>query len=896
MKTTKTILVAAALLVAPARAQNGGYGHFEGRQTHPVRLSADGGHLYALNTPGASLSVFAVGERDAPPLLIAEIPVGLEPVSLAEREGEIWVVNEVSDSVSIVSLEKRSVVAELEAGDEPADIVFADGRAFVTAARENRVLVFDAATREPVGEVQLDMLFPRALCADAAGGRVFVAAQMSGNRSTILPPDRAPPPPAPTNPELPPAPQTGLIVADDDPRIPYTVRDHDVAEIEVYSLEVARYLEGAGTHLFDLLPDPAGDALWVANTEALNLVRFEPALRGHFVDNRVTRLPLDGGAPSPVDLNPGAEYGSLPDAVSQRSSIAQPKALAFAPDGQLWVAGFGSDIVAELDPASGAVARRVDVGPQLAPGETSRPREKRGPRGLAIDAVGGRLFALNRLSNTLSVIDLATAEVSHEVAVGSFDPTPAEVREGRGFLFDARLSGNGTNSCASCHLDADRDGLAWDLGDPGGAMVEVEGENRVNHDTAGNDQPPVVETRLLHPMKGPKVTQTLRGMITRPHTFADTSAPGGVSTREPSFHWRGDRQTLEEFNATYDQLMGGTELADGDFAALVDYLESLRLHPNPYRELDRSLPAEVAGGDPVAGRANFLNHGLSHCIVCHPLPSGTDMNIDEFNNASTVDLVKTPPLLLSYQKQDTFTPTKESTLSGFGFGHDGTGRALPLPHFYFLSVMDVQQLIDTRAFIMAFDSISDGTAPAVGHGVMVDASNAVTAEVAAEIEILLARSDPALAAVNQYWNDVIATGHLAGELVDFVYDPGLDRWRADRSGGPLTTTPELLASVGAGEALVFRGVPVGLGARLSIDRDGDLLPDGDELPPVPTIRSVAGEVIVDWSSAEPGYFPELLRGAGPWRAQQGGIHVPPDRWQLSIPAEDNALLRLRGTR
>ena len=107
-------------------------------------------------------------------------------------------------------------------------------------------------------------------------------------------------------------------------------------------------------------------------------------------------------------------------------------------------------------------------------------------------------------------------------------------------------------------------------------------------------------------------------------------------------------------------------------------------------ELARVL---AAGGDPAKGRLNFLNHGLSHCSICHSLPGGTDHNIDELNNTSVVDFVKSPPLLQSYQKEGIFTPAAGRTLSGFGFGHDGTGTALPLPHFYFLSVMDVEQLI-----------------------------------------------------------------------------------------------------------------------------------------------------------------------------------------------------------
>ena len=139
---------------------------------------------------------------------------------------------------------------------------------------------------------------------------------------------------------------------------------------------------------------------------------------------------------------------------------------------------------------------------------------------------------LNKLANSISVIDTATAQVIAEVPVGSFDPTPVAVKEGRGFLFDARLSGNGSASCGTCHIDADRDGLAWDLGDPNGEMATVIGANLAAHDTRP-------QSRAMHPMKGPMMTQTLRGL-----------SPSQL------LHWRGDRPTLRHFNPTFRDLIG----------------------------------------------------------------------------------------------------------------------------------------------------------------------------------------------------------------------------------------------------------------------------------------------------------------------------------------------------
>src|ERR1043165_1531728 len=99
-----------ALFLAFALSAHATYVNFEGKQTSPIRLSPDGSRLFAVNTPDARLSVFDV-TQPSNPRLIAEIPVGIEPVSVNPRDNEeVWVVNEVSDSISIISASHRTVV------------------------------------------------------------------------------------------------------------------------------------------------------------------------------------------------------------------------------------------------------------------------------------------------------------------------------------------------------------------------------------------------------------------------------------------------------------------------------------------------------------------------------------------------------------------------------------------------------------------------------------------------------------------------------------------------------------------------------------------------------------------------------------------------------------------
>src|SRR6266566_3831468 len=175
----------------PGAAQSN-YVNFEGKQTAPVRLSADGNTLFAVNTADGRLSVFDASHPSSL-ALVAEIPVGLEPVSVNPRTAdEVWVVNEVSDSVSVVSLSKRLVTDTLSVQDEPADVVFAGGKAFVSAGRRNMLAVFDVSTHSLVTNITLFGENPRALAVSGDATKVYAAFALSGNHTTLVPADKAP--------------------------------------------------------------------------------------------------------------------------------------------------------------------------------------------------------------------------------------------------------------------------------------------------------------------------------------------------------------------------------------------------------------------------------------------------------------------------------------------------------------------------------------------------------------------------------------------------------------------------------------------------------------------------------------------------------------------------------
>jgi YVTN family beta-propeller protein len=842
-----------ALLVFGIGAQAQSYVNFEGKQTSPIRLSADGKLLFAVNTPDARLSVFDVSAPDNP-ILVSEIPVGLEPVSVNPRNlDEVWVVNEVSDSISVVSVSRHAVTDTIYVKDEPSDVVFANGKAFVTAARNNRVVVLDATTHVVLTNIAVFGENPRAMAVSPDGTKVYAAFALSGNRTTLIPPDLAPPQittgTPPMNPALPAPPQVGLIVDATDPAwtnvVKYTLPDNDVVEIDTTTHAINRYFSHVGTVNLAIATQPGSGHLFVANTDARNRVHFEPGLRGHFVENRLSRIDVTNGAVSHFDLNPGIDYGVMPNLPAKTNALAQPTAIVFNPTGAFaFVAAFGTDRIAKINAADGSIVARIDVG--SAPGSSADPRTKRGPRGLALGLKGTqRLYVLNRISNTISVLDVAGNLVVREIPAGSYDPTPEAIRLGRGFLYDAKLSGNGTASCASCHVDAEMDLLAWDLGDPQGATGSI--LTQVTPAIPGI-------VRTVHPMKGPMTTQTLRGL----------------SGQDP-LHWRGDRTNFLHFSVAFADLLGGSPLAAQDMEAYRAFIDTIVFQPNPNQNLDRTLPTSFAGGNPVAGRNSFFNElyqpilGLS-CTTCHTGPpgSGSDGLIFDRQALQESQDFKVPQLRNVYQKANLNSAPGAASIGGFGMLHDGMEPDL----FTFLSrpvfgtfANDTTRKKNIAAFVLCFDT---GTAPAVGYARTLTSATVENAAFSNDWTLLenQARSNNV---------DLIVKGTVDGRQRGLLYQPGSNSYRSDKTDVGLLTRAQLKAKIQSGDVLTLMGVPVGSGRRMGIERRQDGVMDGDQSAPQLRISLAQPNTIIAWPTNAAGFLLEtttILPGTN-WSPQPG---------------------------
>jgi len=736
---------------------------FEGGPVRPITLSSDGKWLYVTNAPAQCLEIYSV-EGDTLRLASA-VSVGLEPVSVAERNtNEVWVVNHLSDSISIVRLDGTPrVLRTLLVGDEPRDIVFAGvtrERAFVSAASRGQnkpgftsallttpatgradIWVFDASqldeslSGKPVVILTLPADLPRALAVSADGRSVYAATFISGNRTTALHRDAlsgASKTGVTTSIDRFNAPDTGLIVRYDgaawrdetgrdwSSKVKFTLPDEDIFIIDAVATTpmLSTSVSGVGTTLFNMAVSPADGRLYVSNTESFNEVRFEGAgvrgttVRGRIAESRVTVVNPSSGSLVPVHLNSHVNFtlvqGASVASAEKARTLAQPMGLVFSPQGDtIYLAAFGSSKIAVLQTSSITPTAFV-------PDSARHIAVPAGPAGLALNALGTRLYVYSRIAHAVSVINTQSRTLLSSRTL--FSPESTQVRDGRQFLYDANLSSaNGTVSCASCHIFGDMDHLAWDLGNPDDGTI-------INTNTYVGNSPKT--TFRFHPLKGPMSTQTLRGM-----------------RGNGPLHWRGDRiganrqvvrgttESLEEaafkeFNSAFISLMGKEAvLSAAQLQAFTDFTMQLMMPPNPVRALDNSLTQEQE-----AGKNTYLNTSttlLGSCDNCHRLriPEGKfgTGGTMSFEGGRISENFKVPQLRNVYQKVGMFGFSADSggttgaQIRGFGFSNDGAIDTLETffkdPVFLFPEpVARTRQ--EVISFVLAFDT---DFAPIVGQ-------------------------------------------------------------------------------------------------------------------------------------------------------------------------------------
>lgn len=483
-------------------------------QTDPMALSNDGTHLYVANTTSGTLSVLDLANPLAP-TVVAEVKVGHDPTSVAVLPGLVggdelvFVVNHISDSISVVSRNKLAVVQtiqELDAEgvtltDEPVSIEFASAqRAFVTLDQPNQVLVLDidAAGHATINPTRLAITAqaPRAL--SVSGGKLYVAPFESGNQTEF--PTCFPDDPRgyevnendairsdegcefsaellgginPATLQL----QLGTIFefAADDPNIGgRVIRDTDLPDRDLFVFDaqtlaleqtvdtIGTMLSGLAAHEVPVAGPLPVSRLWMAHTEARNELDGLGNLDNKLFENRVAVIDCIGSScttTATVNLDESAAAAGL------GQTVPNPWGIGVSADGNTVVV---TAAAADGDPGDGrppmhgvfTLDRDGNVQGSALVGAL--------PEGVVVKSGAGGAaqvaYVMNTADSSVSVVNLADpqhpATVGAPIVVGA-DPTPAQIRLGRIAFHTARGSTNKTFACGSCHPNGNIDQLQW---------------------------------------------------------------------------------------------------------------------------------------------------------------------------------------------------------------------------------------------------------------------------------------------------------------------------------------------------------------------------------------------------------------------------------------------------
>lgn len=886
----QAVLLAAAVSYGQTNFTTTNFFNWETAPVHPAALSPDGTKLVICNLPADRVEVFDV--TTGVPLPLGTIPVGLDPVTARFRTAsELWIANFISDSVSIIDLATMRVRSTITTTNEPSDIVFAGTpqRAFVSCGQPNVVQVYDPASLQLVTNLTIDGNVPRAMDVSPDGTKVYAAIFESGNASTIIGTGvsqgfpranpvnfpnapsggQNPPPNSGTNfvPAINPAltnppPQVSLIVKknsagrwmDDNNgdwteyirgsnaaftgRVPgWDMPDHDLAVIDASTFSIT-YASGLMNICMAVSVNPTSGNIYVIGTDAQNSIRFQPVLNGIFIRVNLAEVDPSSLAPTVSDLNPHLNYQTPTVSSAERDlSIGDPRGIVWSSDGNTgYVTGMGSDNLISIDRQGNRVGPApIDVGA--------------GPTGLALDETRGRLYVYNHFDDSISTVDTPTGTVTNTLQL--FDPTPSVIKLGRPLLYNThKTSGLGQASCASCHVNAQSDRIAWDLGDPTGEMKPITNGNFL--DTGTNNS--------YHPMKGPMTTLTLQDII----------------GHEP-FHWRGDRDGIEEFDQTFTNLQGSpTAVTSNDMQTLKSFLATVRFPPNPYRNFDNSLStnvplpgqfalgrgtlpagAQLPNGNAQNGQTIFrqATNSVTSCTLCHALPTGLGPDF-HFNDIQWVQVPLGPNsnhhVALVELERSLGLPFKVPSLrnlfdktgmdlmhtnsrSGFGFFHDGSVDTMTRFFQDGFGITDDKTTADLDAFLISLTG-SDLFAGAIAdpnHApglASLDSPASVGRQITISnsADVPLIDSMVALAQSTTSRVDLVVKGFENGVPRGWFYNSTNATFQSDRQSE--TETPAALRALAAiGSEQTYTVVPRGAGKRIGIDRDADGKFDRDEM-------------------------------------------------------------------
>lgn len=244
-----------------------------------------------------------------------------------------------------------------------------------------------------------------------------------------------------------------------------------------------------------------------------------------------------------------------------------------------------------------------------------------------------------------------------EVKHPADNPTsPAKVALGKRLFFDPRLSGDGKQSCATCHIPA----LGWADGRPTGIGFQGKVLPR-NTPTVLNSayyqsffwdgRASSLEEQALGPLYSPDE------MNTTPEQLAKTL------------------EDAKDYYEAFQEVYGTKPTIDGAVKAIAAFQRTLTSHDSPF---DRWVRGDDDAMSPAAKRGLRLFMGKADCTACHKGPTLSD---DKFHNIGVpgsgttdkgrFDVTKNPEDLGAFR-----TPGLRNVALTAPYMHDGSIKTL----------------------------------------------------------------------------------------------------------------------------------------------------------------------------------------------------------------------------
>jgi len=405
----------------------------------------------------------------------------LTPVELKfSHDGtKLYVVCEDDDSLLAVDVTTRRVVAKVKVGHKPKDVaVSPDGRTlYVSNEWDDTVSEIDAASFSqrrtfatgwgPIG-VTTDRTGKVLYVANSMGNDVSLLDLTSGTEIKRLASWRSPHNLSLSldgrrvyvanllghlgSPNEPPA--SELVVID-------TAKQRVAERIEIPGVLELRHVAEA--------PGPKGGYLLVPFIRPKNLNPLIQVAGGWILTHGMAVVRVAGANNATQPKSTVTQI--LLDDVD--SYYAGTNGVAFTPDGRhVLVTSSEADTVSAIDttklerrlhqvPAE-ELADRLDSAKEIV---ERRLETGSNPMGIAISRDGRSAYVVNRLSDSLTVVDIPRLQVRGTIDLGG-PKQLTQLRRGEQMFHAARFCFQGQFACATCHPDNHIDGVAWNLETP----------------------------------------------------------------------------------------------------------------------------------------------------------------------------------------------------------------------------------------------------------------------------------------------------------------------------------------------------------------------------------------------------------------------------------------------